>query len=361
MKPSLLVEIPQENIKSYPIYIEKDSIRSLAKKLNEQSVGRRRLIVISKKVYKLYNKDFNFSKDELFILKDGEDQKNMKNYLKIVEKAVSLGLSRKDLIIAIGGGVVGDLAGFVAATYMRGIEFIQVPTTLLSFVDSSVGGKTGLDLPNAKNYVGAFYQPSMVFINLNFILTLDKKQILSGFGEVLKYAFIEASCKADKSHLLIEFLSIAADRILDNNMNLLERLIKICLELKISVVTKDETESNLRKVLNFGHTFGHALETITNFRKFTHGEAVVYGMMFAFDYALELKMINQTYYNLAFDLFERYGYKPLKHNFDREKLIDIMKHDKKSNQGKITMILPDKKGSVIEHEVDDEYTFIELI
>lgn len=361
MKPSLLVKIPQENIKSYPIYIEKDSIRSLAKKLNEQSVGRRRLIVISKKVYKLYNQDFNFSKDELFILKDGEDQKNMKNYLKIVEKAVSLGLSRKDLIIAIGGGVVGDLAGFVAATYMRGIEFIQVPTTLLSFVDSSVGGKTGLDLPNAKNYVGAFYQPSMVFINLNFILTLDKKQILSGFGEVLKYAFIEASCKADKSHLLIEFLSIAADRILDNNMNLLERLIKICLELKISVVTKDETESNLRKVLNFGHTFGHALETITNFRKFTHGEAVVYGMMFAFDYALELKMINQTYYNLAFDLFERYGYKPLKHNFDREKLIDIMKHDKKSNQGKITMILPDKKGSVIEHEVDDEYTFIELI
>ena len=283
MKPSLLVEIPQENIKSYPIYIEKDSIRSLAKKLNEQSVGRRRLIVISKKVYKLYNQDFNFSKDELFILKDGEDQKNMKNYLKIVEKAVSLGLSRKDLIIAIGGGVVGDLAGFVAATYMRGIEFIQVPTTLLSFVDSSVGGKTGLDLPNAKNYVGAFYQPSMVFINLNFILTLDKKQILSGFGEVLKYAFIEASCKADKSHLLIEFLSIAADRILDNNMNLLERLIKICLELKISVVTKDETESNLRKVLNFGHTFGHALETITNFRKFTHGEAVVYGMTFALD------------------------------------------------------------------------------
>lgn len=361
MKPSLLVEIPQENIKSYPIYIEKDSIRDLAKKLNEQSVGRNRLIVISKKVYKLYKDDFNFSENELFILKDGEEQKNIKNYLKIIERAVSLGLSRKDLIIAIGGGVVGDLAGFVASTYMRGIEFIQVPTTLLSFVDSSVGGKTGLDLPRAKNYVGAFYQPSMVFINLNFILTLDKKQILSGFGEILKYAFIEASCKADKSHLLIEFLSIAADRILDNNMNLLERLIKICLELKISVVTKDETESNLRKVLNFGHTLGHALETITNFRKFTHGEAVVYGMMFAFDYALETKMINQTYYNLAFDLFDKYGFRPLKHKFDREKLIDIMKHDKKSNQGKITMILPDKKGSVTEREIDDEYTLMELI
>ena len=343
MKPSLLVEIPQENIKSYPIYIEKDSIRDWAKKLNEQSVGRRRLIVISKKVYKLYKEDLSFPENELFILKDGENQKNMKNYLKIVERAVSLGLSRKDLIIAIGGGVVGDLAGFVAATYMRGIEFIQVPTTLLSFVDSSVGGKTGLDLPNAKNYVGAFYQPSMVFINLNFIFTLDKRQLLSGFGEILKYAFIEASCKADKSHLLIEFLSIAADRILDNNMNLLERLIKICLELKISVVTKDETESGLRKVLNFGHTLGHALETITNFRKFTHGEAVVYGMMF------------------AFDLFDKYGFKPLKHKFDREKLIDIMKHDKKSNQGKITMILPDKKGSVTELEIDDEYTFMELM
>lgn len=361
MKPSLLVEIPQENIKSYPIYIEKDSVRDLAKKLNEQSIGRKRLIVISHKVYKLYKSDFNFPQNELFILKDGESQKNIKNYLKIVEKAVSIGLSRKDLIIAIGGGVVGDLAGFVAATYMRGIELIQVPTTLLSFVDSSVGGKTGLDLPNAKNYVGSFYQPSMVFINLNFILTLDKKQILSGYGEVLKYAFIEASCKSDKSHLLIEFLSIAADRILDNNLNLLERLIKICLELKISVVTKDETESGLRKVLNFGHTFGHALETITNFRKFTHGQAVVYGMMFAFDYALETKMINQTYYNLAFDLFNKYGFKPLNHHFDKEKLIDIMKHDKKSNQGKITMILPDKKGSVTELEIDDEYTFIELM
>ena len=140
MKPSLLVEIPQENIKSYPIYIEKDSIRDLAKKLNEQSVGRRRLIVISKKVYKLYKEDLSFPENELFILKDGENQKNINNYLKIVERAVSLGLSRKDLIIAIGGGVVGDLAGFVAATYMRGVEFIQVPTTLLSFVDSSVGG-----------------------------------------------------------------------------------------------------------------------------------------------------------------------------------------------------------------------------
>lgn len=362
MKPSILVQIPQDNLKSYPIYIDKEPVSDLAKKLNALTSERRRLIVISSKVYKLYKKDFNFAEEEVFVLKDGEDQKNMKNYLKIIEKAIELGLSRKDTIIAIGGGVVGDLAGFAAATYMRGIGFIQVPTTLLAFVDSSVGGKTGLDLPGAKNYVGAFYQPDKVFINLNFILTLDKKQILSGYGEILKYAFIEASCKADKSHLLIEFLSIAADRILDNNMNLIERLIKICLELKISVVTKDETESGLRKVLNFGHTLGHALETITNYKKFTHGEAVVYGMMFAFNYALEIKMINQTYYNLAFDLFDRYGFKPIKNfKYNKEKLVEIMKYDKKANQGKITLILPDKKGSVTELEIDDEYTLIEQI
>ena len=362
MKPSILVQIPQDNLKSYPIYIEKTPICDLAAKLDEQTADRRRLVVISKKVYKLYKADFNFDKNELFILNDGENQKNIQNYLKIVEKAVSLGLSRKDAIIAIGGGVVGDLAGFVAATYMRGIELIQVPTTLLSFVDSSVGGKTGLDLPKAKNYVGAFYQPSMVFINLNFILTLDKRQILSGYGEVLKYAFIEASCKSDKSHLLIEFLSIAADRILDNNMNLLERLIKICLELKISVVTKDETEGGLRKVLNFGHTFGHALETITNFKKYTHGEAVVCGMVLAFDYALNMKMINQTYYNLAMDLIEKYGFKKVyDYKYDKAKLLHIMKYDKKANQGKITMILPNKKASVVECEIEDECKLMEQI
>ncbi len=358
MKPSILVEIPQDNVKSYPIYIDKEPVRDLTKKLNKLSSGRRRLIVISQKVYKLYKSEFDFSKDEIFILKDGEDQKNLKNYQKIIEKAIELGLSRKDLIIAIGGGVVGDLAGFAAATYMRGIELIQVPTTLLSCVDSSVGGKTGIDLPYAKNYIGAFYQPKMVFINLNFILTLDKRQMLSGFGEILKYAFIEGSCKSEKTYLLLEFLSIAADRILENNINLIERLIKICLELKISVVTKDETEGGLRKVLNFGHTYGHALETITRYKKYTHGEAVVYGMMLAFDYALETKMINQTYYNLAYDLFKKYGYQTIKPvKYDREKLINIMKYDKKSNAGVITMILPNRKGSVTEMEITDETLF----
>lgn len=358
MKPSILVEIPQENTKSYPIYISKEPVRDLAKRLDDISSSRRRLIVISKKVYNLYKQEFNFIKEELFILNDGEHQKNMNNYLKIIQKAIDLGLSRKDLIIAIGGGVVGDLAGFAAATYMRGIDFIQVPTTLLSFVDSSVGGKTGIDLPNAKNYIGAFYQPKMVFINLNFILTLDKKQMLSGYGEILKYAFIEGSCKCEKAHLLIEFLSIAADRILDNNMNLIERLIRICLDMKISVVQKDETEGGLRKVLNFGHTYGHALETITNYRKYTHGEAVVYGMMLAFDYALRTRMINQTYYNLAYDLFKKYGFKPIKPvRYNHDKLINIMKSDKKASNGRITMILPDKKGNVKEVEITNEALF----
>ena len=360
MKPSILVEIPQENLKSYPIYITKDSVRDLTQYINDITSQKRRLVVISKKVYKLYKKDLCFNKDELFILKDGEHEKNIKNYQRIIEKAIKLGLSRKDVIIAIGGGVVGDIAGFVAATYMRGIEYIQVPTTLLAFVDSSVGGKTAIDLVGAKNYIGAFYQPSKVFINLNFINTLDKRQMLSGYGEILKYAFIELSCRADKSHLLLEFLSIAADRILDKNMNLIERLIKICLELKISVVTKDETENDLRKILNFGHTLGHALETITNYRKYTHGEAVVYGMMFAFDYALRTKMINQTYHNLATDLFTKYGFK--KQNIPDnwiEKLICIMKSDKKSSYGEITMVLPDKKGSVTVQKIEDLEVFRE--
>src|SRR5574344_164378 len=355
MKPSILVEIPQENVKSYPIYIDKEPIKNLAKKLEEESSNRKRLVIFSEKVYKIYKNEFDFNKDEIFVLKDGEKQKNIKNYLKIIEKAIQLGLSRKDLIIAIGGGVVGDIAGFVAATYMRGIDFIQVPTTLLAFVDSSVGGKTAIDLPNAKNYIGSFYQPKTVFINLNFILTLDKRQLKSGYGEILKYAFIESNCKLDKTHLLLEFLSIAAERILANNMHLIERLIKICLDFKISVVVHDETENNLRKVLNFGHTLAHALETITKYKKYTHGEAVVYGMMFAFDYALNEKMINNTYYNLAMDLFKKYGFEQINLlQYDSEKIIKIMKSDKKASNGKILMILPDKKGSVSEVTIEDE-------
>ena len=173
MERVLEINIPQTD-KSYKININNAPIEALYKELLLKTQGKKRLIVFSEKVFQLYSKNLPFPKHEIFILKDGENQKNYKNYLKIVNALIKNKMSRSDVIICIGGGVVGDLVGFVAATYMRGISFIQVPTTLLSMVDSSVGGKTAIDLPVAKNIIGVFYQPEAVYINLNFLPASEK-------------------------------------------------------------------------------------------------------------------------------------------------------------------------------------------
>lgn len=346
MKQTLQVDI--DNEKKYLIEISDQSFEKLNREIDEASKGQKRLIVFSKKVYDLYFDEFNFDEEEIFVLKDGEKQKNYKNYLKIIQRAAELGLTRKDVMIAIGGGVVGDLTGFAASTYMRGIDFIQVPTTLLSAVDSSVGGKTAIDLAEAKNIIGTFYQPKAVFININFLNTLDNRQFMSGLGEVLKYAFIEDSCGYKMALYMFEFLTLGCDKIMQEEPLTIIRMIEYCLNLKIAVVNQDEKEGGLRKVLNFGHTLAHALETITKYKKFTHGEAVVYGMFFIFDWAYEHEYITYSYYRLSKELLEKYGFKPLDKSFPPEKIIEIMKKDKKAANGKITFIVPCDKKKVKE-------------
>ena len=346
MRQTLNVKIGEN--KEYLIDISDGGFERLNREVYELTKNQKRLVVMSKKVYKLYSEDLNFSDDEIYVFPDGEKEKNYKNYLKILNRAFELGLTRKDVIIAVGGGVVGDIAGFTASTYMRGIDFIQIPTTLLAAVDSSVGGKTAIDLPNAKNVVGTFYQPKKVFINTNFFNTLDNRQYLSGLGEVLKYAFIEESCKHDVPLFLYEFLTLSCEKIIQREPLTLIRLIEYCLKLKIAVVSEDEKESGLRKVLNLGHTLGHALETITKYKKYTHGQAVAYGMFFIFDWAYKKEYINYSYYRLSLDLLEKYGFKPLDTYYPTDKLIDIMKKDKKATSDKITFIVPSGKKQVKE-------------
>lgn len=342
MRQILKVQISDK--KSYDIEISDNSFAKLCQDIDELTRGKKRLVVISKKVYQIYKDELNFSEDEIFILKDGEEQKNYKNYLKIIECAIKRGLTRQDIFIAVGGGVVGDITGFAASTYMRGVDFIQVPTTLLSAVDSSVGGKTAIDLNEAKNIVGTFYQPKAVFININFLKTLDEKQFLSGLGEVLKYAFIEENCGHKNPLFLFEFLTLGCDKILQREPLSIIRIIDYCLNLKIAVVNQDEKEGGLRKILNFGHTLAHALETITRYKKYTHGEAVVYGMFFIIDWAYSKEYISYSYYRLSKELLCKYGFKPLKKKYPQEKLIEIMKKDKKASGDKITFIVPcDKK------------------
>ena len=344
------------NEKEYNIEISDNSFSKLNKEIDEATAGQKRLIVISKKVYDLYYNKFDFSEDELFILKDGEQEKNYKNYLKIIERAAELGLTRKDVMVAVGGGVVGDITGFAASTYMRGIDYIQVPTTLLSAVDSSVGGKTAIDLKDAKNIVGTFWQPKAVFININFLNTLDKRQFLSGLGEVLKYAFIEENCGYETALYLFEFLTLGCEKILQKEPITIIRMIEYCLNLKTAVVNQDEKEGGLRKVLNFGHTLAHALETITRYKKYTHGEAVVYGMFFIINWAYKHEYITYSYYRLSIELLEKYGFKPLDKEFPPEKLVEIMKKDKKASDGKITFIIPYAKKKVKEIKLTPEET-----
>lgn len=345
------VEI-EEKRKSYPINIDSDNVENLKNKILKDFNFSKYLVVISEKVYKLYGKQLGFSKDDLFILKDGEIQKNIKNYQKILQCCEKKGLNRKSAIIAVGGGVVGDIAGFVAATFMRGMNFIQVPTTLLACVDSSVGGKVAIDTEYGKNLVGTFYQPNAVYINLNFINTLDERQYKSGLAEVVKYAFIEKSCEARFDYGLYDFLSVHYQKILDRDLRFLEKIIKVCIELKISVVTKDEKEAGLRKILNFGHTYGHALEKITNYKTFTHGEAVAYGIHFIFNYAHKLKLIDANYKELAVVLMHKFGFFDKTFKYPIEKLIEIMKKDKKADDENIKVILPTMKGYVKEDILD---------
>jgi len=346
----------KEKEKSYPIIIDKEDISSIKTKILAHLDGPKFLVIISEKVNKLYGEKLGFSKEQIFVLKDGEKEKNLKNYQKITDYALKMQLSRKDTIVAIGGGVVGDLAGFVASTYMRGINFIQIPTTLLACVDSSVGGKTGINTKYGKNLIGAFYQPRAVLINTNFLTTLDEKQFKAGFGEVIKYALIEKSCKCNMGFDLTNFLAENIDKINSCNTKILAELISICVSMKASVVEKDEKEGNLRRILNFGHTYGHAIEKETAYKKFTHGESVVEGIKYAFNLAFKKGLIDKNYKHFADDLIKKFNFKEIP-KFPLKNMIKHMQMDKKNTSEKLTFILPTDYSVVEPVEINpDELT-----
>jgi len=236
---------------------------------------------------------------------------------------------------------------------MRGVNFIQVPTTLLAAVDSSVGGKTAINTKRGKNLIGTFYQPKAVFINVNFLKTLDERQFKSGLGEVIKYGFIEKSCNPDAEGHLINFLTEYREKISSRDILTLKTLIKMCIELKIAVVGQDEKETGLRKILNYGHTYGHALETITKYKKYTHGECVIEGIKFALQIALKQNLIDKEYRFLCEDLIKKFAYNSLP-KFRPEKVMSVMINDKKAAGSFIKFILPDKYASVTENAFTPE-------
>ncbi|MDR0401827.1 MAG: 3-dehydroquinate synthase [Endomicrobium sp.] len=285
-------------------------------------------------------------KIKISVIPSGEIGKSIKNLSTLYSKAIKAGIDRCSCVIALGGGVVGDIAGFFAATYMRGIKYIQVPTTLLAMTDSSIGGKTGINTNDGKNIIGAFHQPSLVWINSLFLNTLPKKHIRNGFAEIIKYAFI---FNVKFFNYLLKIID--KKNISSKDFNYI--IYKSCF-YKVKIVKKDEKEMiGLREILNFGHTFAHALETITKYKKFLHGEAVAIGMLFATRLSLALKICKTETYNKIKKILIKANF-VLKINYDEKQLLKIMKRDKKTNNGNIKFILIKNIAETVTNYINDD-------
>jgi len=274
----------------------------------------------------------------------GEASKCVAQAEKLWTELVALQADRQTAIVAIGGGVVGDLAGFVAATFARGLALVQVPTSLLAQVDSSVGGKVGINLPAAKNIVGAFWQPAGVLIDLDVLTTLPEREYRSGLAEVVKYGVILDAA-------FFEYLEQHVAPLQARQADVLERVIARCCQLKASVVEQDEREeTGLRAVLNYGHTFCHALETVTGYDTYLHGEAVAIGMVCASRLAESLGRIDASLTRRQRDLLARLGLpiaiEPVKMPISAAELLAAMQRDKKAAQGNVRFVLPSRLGHV---------------
>jgi 3-dehydroquinate synthase len=262
---------------------------------------------------------------------DGEVYKNAETLAHVYDSLIDAGLDRKSFIVALGGGVVGDLAGFAAATYLRGIPFVQVPTTLLSQVDSSVGGKTAIDHPRGKNLIGAFYQPRFVLIDVNTLTTLPEREYRAGLAEVIKYGVaIDLP--------FFEYLEQHVDAILSMDQECLETLILRCCQIKAHVVELDEKESGLRAVLNYGHTLGHAFEMLAGYSEFVHGEAVAVGMVLAARISAGLGHCATAEIERIESLIARFGLRTEPPAVERHAMLAAILTDKKSRDGAISFI-----------------------
>jgi 3-dehydroquinate synthase len=333
--------------KSYDIHIGEDLLRRVPWEIKESGLAYKFAIVTDSTVEGLYGnallEEFERAGLETHIIAfpAGEKQKSRDTKARIEDHMLENQFGRDSAVVALGGGVVGDIAGYVAATYTRGIPCIQVPTTLVACVDSSIGGKTAVDTPHGKNLIGAFHQPWRVYIDVNTLLTLEEKEIREGLAEVIKYGVI-------KDDDLFLFLERNMESVFSYDKGALTRIIKRGCEIKGEVVEKDERESNLRKILNFGHTIGHAVENLSGY-KITHGEAISIGMAAEGKIAVGMGLWKEEELGRLTRLLTRAGLPTsMPEYMNIQDIIDAMKLDKKSRGGKIEMVLPETIGRMAE-------------
>ena len=319
----------------YEVLIGENLLTSSAERIKAVSNnGAKFAVITDKTVNSIYAEKFSSALKDAglsvvkYVVKGGEKSKSGKDYLKILEFLAEEKFTRSDCLIALGGGVIGDLTGFVAATYLRGIDFIQVPTTLLAFADSSVGGKTAINLKSGKNLVGAFYQPKLVLCDVDLINTLSASDYASGMAEIIKYGML-----FDNEML----------KLLDSGMDgKAEEIIWRAVDFKRKVVEEDERDNGSRQLLNFGHTLGHAIEIKSKF-KIPHGQAVAIGMKIITERALAKGLCKEEVLIVLIKLLKKYGLYTEK-TFDVQKLFEITLVDKKRKSGDITVVLPTSLG-----------------
>ncbi len=334
--------------RSYPILIGANLLTRLGKECSRLKLGQRCVIITDTNVGKRFAKTaFNslarsgFS-PALIVVPAGETAKSLAKVQRCYDQLATHRLERKSFIVALGGGVVGDLAGFVAATYLRGMDFVQVPTTLLAQVDSSVGGKVGVNLKSGKNLVGAFHQPRLVLCDLDTLKTLPDREFRAGLAEVIKYGII-----ADAK--LFARLESDLPKLLRRESKTLAEIIARCCEIKAEVVSADETETGRRAILNFGHTIGHAIENISGYGKYLHGEAISIGQIAAAKLSARQAGLPQRDAKRIAELFRRAGL-PTSVKLSspqRKKLFTAMRLDKKVSGGEIKFVLAKRIGKVV--------------
>lgn len=339
------VKIKSGVSKTYPVVIG-ENILEKAESFAEKVSGFTRILVVTNaNVYKKYGRNLKLKNAVFLQLPDGEKYKNADSLNMILDRALELKFDRTCAFAAFGGGVIGDITGFAASIYQRGIDFIQIPTTLLAQIDASIGGKTAINKPCGKNLIGTFHQPKLVLSDVKVLDTLDERQFKTGLAEVVKYSFIEKNI--DENGTFFEYLEENMSKINDFDKETLAEVILKCAKIKSAVVQKDERESGLRAILNFGHTYAHALEKCSNYEVFTHGEAVAAGMKVALKAGMLSKTISQSYYERGIKLINLARINmPVHRAFTFDEIYEAMKYDKKVKNGKINFVLPVKQGTV---------------
>jgi 3-dehydroquinate synthase len=312
--------------------------------LAAQIPGRDVMVVTNTTVARLYLRPLRAALGERniseCILPDGEQHKTLQTAGWVFDELVGKKMNRDALVLALGGGVVGDIAGFAAACYQRGIGYVQIPTTLLAQVDSSVGGKTGVNHAGGKNLIGAFHQPLAVIADTDTLSTLPDRELSAGLAEVIKYG-----CIADLEFL--DWLDSNMEKLLERDVQALTYAVSRSCELKASIVGEDEREQGRRAILNFGHTFGHAIEAATDFERYLHGEAVALGMVMAADLSRELGLIDAAAKERIDRLLERAGLPTEPPKVGTARALELMRMDKKVLAGKMRLVLLERLGSAI--------------